>query len=523
MAAPRLPQLAPTMSLSMPTFPALQRTPSQVRHADHLVAQLDDLGERVRILRTDCARLEDEAQSIQNLLQRFTHTDELTYCDAVDREELEAQASYIRSVLSTVTVRVEKAVRRPEQRDSLAGVNDMIERVTKQLDVCEARGEAPPLERVRAMLNSALPEAVGPVDDRFQSRLLGCSLDDQKDIRTRLEALLQRAQDVAAAQDALSPEQLAAQRAAYDAAHPAAAAQPDASPASFTPPDATDSAPAAGSTRSAPASARRVVRVTDADEEEEGSSSGHDEDEGDAHAFQRGAGGGGMEAEQHDNATPVDEYMASFAPFLNAAHPYAAYAQPALPARARAAAAHPPPPRAPTAEAAAAHAARRGHRGGHRKHQQQQAAALAAAAEAAAEARGNAARAAAGPRAARRAAARAAAAAAAPEELPWAFGAGAQAGAPTIARRAPAPQPQRSPYVDMYGDGAYEEDRDMVGGGGEEGGFPFGFGALYPAYAAPPRRAVAVRAPPAPAPTAYFRPAVRDPYSAAPSLFPFYY
>lgn len=45
-------------------------------------------------------------------------------------------------------------------------------------------------QRAHSCLNACLPEAVGAIDTRFQSLVLGCALDDQKKVRWRLESLV---------------------------------------------------------------------------------------------------------------------------------------------------------------------------------------------------------------------------------------------------------------------------------------------------------------------------------------------
>ena len=42
---------------------------------------------------------------------------------------------------------------------------------------------------IQRYLNSCLTETRGPVDDKFQAALLGCTAEDQKDVKKRLEVL----------------------------------------------------------------------------------------------------------------------------------------------------------------------------------------------------------------------------------------------------------------------------------------------------------------------------------------------
>jgi uncharacterized small protein (DUF1192 family) len=61
-------------------FPSVKRTPSQVRYADHAAVELDDLSERVGIMRSEAARLEEEKRHIAALLDKITASGELSRC-----------------------------------------------------------------------------------------------------------------------------------------------------------------------------------------------------------------------------------------------------------------------------------------------------------------------------------------------------------------------------------------------------------------------------------------------------------
>lgn len=61
-------------------FPVVKRTPSQVRYADHAAVELDGLAERVRIMRAEASRLEEDKKHVQALLDKLLGSAELEHC-----------------------------------------------------------------------------------------------------------------------------------------------------------------------------------------------------------------------------------------------------------------------------------------------------------------------------------------------------------------------------------------------------------------------------------------------------------
>jgi hypothetical protein len=74
-----------------------------------------------------------------------------------------------------------------------------------------------PVADVRASLEAVSGgDTPALTDERFQSLVLGCTLEDQKSLRSRLQELLTRAEDVEKRVAALPAEEAARRRAAYD-------------------------------------------------------------------------------------------------------------------------------------------------------------------------------------------------------------------------------------------------------------------------------------------------------------------
>lgn len=109
----------------------------------------------------------------------------------VEIEEITCYSHRINSRLSTVDLCV-RTVRDGAQEDALHQVNSLIDSIITNSDRCTAR------QRCQAFLNgcsfaesiNAGTDAERLVDKKFENTLLGCTLDDQKVIKKRLQALM---------------------------------------------------------------------------------------------------------------------------------------------------------------------------------------------------------------------------------------------------------------------------------------------------------------------------------------------
>ena len=105
-----------------------------------------------------------------------------------DCQELVTNMNRLQARCEAVHVQVH-TVRDEGQKQSLEKVNGVLD----ELHTHVMSSETIPLatvQRARALLNACLPEAVGPIDSRFQSLVLGCAVDDQKYVRQRLQNLV---------------------------------------------------------------------------------------------------------------------------------------------------------------------------------------------------------------------------------------------------------------------------------------------------------------------------------------------
>lgn len=113
-----------------------------------------------------------------------------------EREEIFCYIQRVNARLSTVDLLVH-TVRDRSQEDALSQINALIDMMITIGDPVLSR------QRCQQYLNACCSAAeasssyaygvdmdAGPVDKKFESALLGCTLDDQKNIKKRLQALM---------------------------------------------------------------------------------------------------------------------------------------------------------------------------------------------------------------------------------------------------------------------------------------------------------------------------------------------
>ncbi|KAI8122103.1 BAG family molecular chaperone regulator 2 [Lucilia cuprina] len=147
------------------------------RVVDRFVTVLDQLDARVEKFRKDALGLQEKPE----------------------REEISCYIQRVNSRLSTVELNV-RTVRDQSQEDSLSQINVLIDmmitmgdpvlsrqRCQMYLNACCSARESGNLPSCN---ESGLDMDAGPIDKKFESVLLGCTLDDQKNIKKRLQALM---------------------------------------------------------------------------------------------------------------------------------------------------------------------------------------------------------------------------------------------------------------------------------------------------------------------------------------------
>uniref|UniRef100_A0A915KTR6 BAG family molecular chaperone regulator 2 n=1 Tax=Romanomermis culicivorax TaxID=13658 RepID=A0A915KTR6_ROMCU len=154
---------------------------------EKIIGMLDEIEKRVENLRETAALMEQEKDSLIEMLNTVQINKDLLHIPQSDKEEIEATTNRLLSRCRTVAVNV-STPRNTEQEKALKLVNDRIDELISKM-----RDDAVNSEHVcKKFLNACNPEQPdGPIDQKFQAILIECTADDQKKIRKRLEHMLQ--------------------------------------------------------------------------------------------------------------------------------------------------------------------------------------------------------------------------------------------------------------------------------------------------------------------------------------------
>ncbi|KRF85003.1 BAG family molecular chaperone regulator 2 isoform X4 [Drosophila virilis] len=164
---------------------------------ERFVTILDQLDARVEKFRKDSLNLQEKKDYLLMSMDLIKSNELLQNMSEGEREEIMLYIQRVSSRLATVELNV-RTVRDASQEDSLSQINALIDTMIKMGDPVIGR------QRCQLYLNACcastidpngrmgtLHEAdVGPIDKKFESALLGCTLDDQKNIKKRLQALM---------------------------------------------------------------------------------------------------------------------------------------------------------------------------------------------------------------------------------------------------------------------------------------------------------------------------------------------
>ncbi|CRK92154.1 CLUMA_CG005706, isoform A [Clunio marinus] len=164
---------------------------------DELVTFLDGIDNRVEALRKEAMKLQEERDILLTRIDMLKNTDVLSNLKEADQEEINLHLQRINERLQTVDINVQ-TVRDHSQIDSLNVINHLIDEIIKFGDPIVKRKKCQ--EYLNACssndfqytmsFSSIESTTVTFIDKKFEGHLLGCTLDDQKRIKKRLEALL---------------------------------------------------------------------------------------------------------------------------------------------------------------------------------------------------------------------------------------------------------------------------------------------------------------------------------------------
>jgi len=161
---------------------------------DDVISFLDTIDNRVEALRKDAIKLQEERDHLYTRIHMLKNTDLLSNLSEADKEDVSMQLRRINERLQTVDISVQ-TLRDTTQIDSLSLINHMIDEVIRFGDPITKR------QKCQEYLNACSSDfqymsfttsstTVTFIDKKFEGSLLGCTLDDQKRIKKRLEALL---------------------------------------------------------------------------------------------------------------------------------------------------------------------------------------------------------------------------------------------------------------------------------------------------------------------------------------------
>uniref|UniRef100_A0A1Q3FAZ9 Putative bag family molecular chaperone regulator 2 n=1 Tax=Culex tarsalis TaxID=7177 RepID=A0A1Q3FAZ9_CULTA len=161
---------------------------------ERFIGILDQLDSKVEKLRKEALVLQEKKDFLAMSVDLLRNNEYLTGLDENEREEINCYVQRISGRLATVELSV-CTVRDRAQEDSLHHVNSLIDAVISGADSVVSR------MRCQQFLNAcSTNDSIGTYtseldptmcsDKKFESALLGCTLDDQKTIKKRLQALL---------------------------------------------------------------------------------------------------------------------------------------------------------------------------------------------------------------------------------------------------------------------------------------------------------------------------------------------
>ncbi|KAL3100593.1 hypothetical protein niasHS_001159 [Heterodera schachtii] len=163
-----------------------------IAEANDLLKQLDEVDHLIDQLRANSIKLEQDKVAILEKINKIkaSAVDQMTdehFSDSAEREELMLNMKRIDQRCTSINVHVETK-RIEQQSEALEQVNEMIESAMdhKKSNAVEIK------QKIIGFLNACLSEEVGPIDLEFQSAILGCTLDDQKKIRYKLQEIVQK-------------------------------------------------------------------------------------------------------------------------------------------------------------------------------------------------------------------------------------------------------------------------------------------------------------------------------------------
>ncbi|KFP08977.1 BAG family molecular chaperone regulator 2, partial [Egretta garzetta] len=140
---------------------------------------------RVEAFRDAASAMEQEKEILLEMIHNIQNSQDMRHISEGEREELNLTANRLMGRTLTVEVSVETI--RKKKQESLLHATKMIDEIVNKLldDLEDAKIR---LMSLYGACTSDVP--AGPIDQKFQSVVIGCAIEDQKKIKRRLETLL---------------------------------------------------------------------------------------------------------------------------------------------------------------------------------------------------------------------------------------------------------------------------------------------------------------------------------------------
>lgn len=162
------------------------RSTSMAVRSSHLLEALDELEIRVEALREAASAMEQEKEMLVEMINSVQNCQDMRKISDGEREELNLTANRLMGRTLTVQVCVE-TIRSPQQQESLQRVTKIIDEIAKKI-VDDLESGRKGLISLYGACSSEVQTV--PIDQKFQSIIIGCALEDQKKIKRRLETLI---------------------------------------------------------------------------------------------------------------------------------------------------------------------------------------------------------------------------------------------------------------------------------------------------------------------------------------------
>lgn len=152
---------------------------------DRLVKLLDQVEMHVERLRKDAFKLEEQRDTLLTTMDTIRNSEMMLELSDGEREDVLHYADHITNRSLTVDIHV-KTARTDMQEDALHQVNRFIDSLVMSLQNDPFGTKS----RCVAFMNACSSHTLGTADKNFETAILGCTLDDQKRVKRRLQGLL---------------------------------------------------------------------------------------------------------------------------------------------------------------------------------------------------------------------------------------------------------------------------------------------------------------------------------------------